>query len=119
MGSIKLIFGISVIVISLYLCVELVPPYYSNYEFQDAIQNEALMSANNSKPEDAIRESVFKKAQDLEIPLTRDGITVHRVGTNGSGSVTITAPYVVHIDMPGYPMDLHFDPSVIDRGANN
>lgn len=118
MGSFKFILGISIIVVALYLCVELIPPYYSNYEFQDAIQSEALMSTNNSKTEDAIRESVFKKAQDLQIPLTREGIKVHREGVNGSGSVSIDAPYTVHLDMPGYPVDLHFDPSVTDRGAN-
>ena len=115
----KLFFGLVVIVVALYLCVELVPPYYSNYEFQDAIQSEALFSANNSKTEDDIRESVYKKAQELRLPVTRDDIKVHRVGVNGSGSVTIDVPYVVHLDIPGYSTDLHFDAAVMNRGANN
>jgi hypothetical protein len=119
MGSIKLIFGLSVIVVSLYLCVMLVPPYYDNYEFQGEIQSEALYGANNSKPEEAIRDSVYKKAKELRIPITPDDIKVHRVGVNGSGSVSIDVPYVVHVAIPGYPTDLHFDVTVTDMGSNN
>lgn len=119
MDSVKLFIGLAVIAIALYLCVELVPPYYSNYEFQDAMQTEALYSANNMKSEDAIRETVFKKARELNLPVTREDIKVHRDGYNGSGSVSIEVPYVVHLDIPGYPADLHFDAAVTNRGANN
>jgi hypothetical protein len=119
MDSIKLFAGLFVIGISLYLCVELVPPYYANYELQDTINDEALFSTNNMKSEDAIRETVFKRAQQLNLPVTRENIKVHREGFNGSGSVSIDVPYVVHLDMPGYSGDLHFDAAVTDRGANN
>jgi hypothetical protein len=117
MESFKLFFGLFIIAVALYLCIELVPPYYSNYEFQDSIQSEALFSANNSKSEDDIRESVFKKAQDLRLPVTREDIKVHREGVNGSGSVSIDVPYVVHLEIPGYPADLHFDAAVTNHGA--
>jgi hypothetical protein len=117
MDSMKLVFGVLIIAISLYLCVELVPPYYTNYVFQDAIQNEALISTNGSTTEEAIRETVFKKAQELQIPVTREDIKVHRVGLQGSGSVSIEVPYTVHLDMAVYPMDLHFDPSTLNKGA--
>ena len=118
MDSIKLFFGLFIIVAALYLCVELVPPYYANYEFKDAIQTEALFSANNAKSEDDIRETIFKKAQALEIPITRESIKVEKQGINGSGFVSIAVPYTVHVDIPGYPFDLHFDASVTNKGAN-
>jgi hypothetical protein len=118
MGSIKLYFGLFVIIAALYLCVELVPPYYTNYEFQDAVRSEALFSTNSSKSEDAIRASVLKRARQLDIPVTADGITVHREGINGTGSVSIDVPYVVHVNLPGYPLDLHFDVAAANQGAN-
>ena len=68
MESIKLFTGLFVIGLALYLCVELVPPYYSNYEFQSAIKNEALLSANNMKSEDDIREAVYKRRTSLIFP---------------------------------------------------
>jgi hypothetical protein len=116
MGSIKLYFGIFVMIAAIYLCVELVPPYYTNYEFQDAVRSEALFSTNSSKSEDDIRASVLRRARQLDIPVTSDAIVVHRNGVNGSGSVSIDVPYVVHVNLPGYPLDLHFDVSVTNQG---
>ena len=49
--------------------------------------------------------------------MTRESIVVHRVGTQGSGSVSIDVPYTVHIDMPVHPLDLHFDVAVTNKGA--
>jgi hypothetical protein len=118
MGSFKLYFGVFVIIAALYLCVELVPPYYSNYEFQDAVRSEALFSTNSTKSEDDIRASVLTRARQLDIPVTADDIKVHREGTNGSGSVSIHVPYVVHVNLPGYPLDLHFNVSVTNQGIN-
>jgi hypothetical protein len=102
MGLIKVLFGLFVIVISLYLCVELIPPYYSNYEFQDALNTEALLSTNSAKTEDAIQDSVYKKAQELDLPVTK---------------VSIEVPYTIHLDMPVHPLDLHFDVAVTNKGA--
>jgi len=113
----KLFFGIVVIAVALYLCVELIPPYYSNYELQDAINTEALTSTNSAKSEDAIRDSVYKQAQQLSIAVPHDDIKVHRVGTQGNGSVSIEVPYTVHLDMLVFPTDLHFDPVAQNKGV--
>jgi hypothetical protein len=117
MGTIKLLFGLVVIVGVVYVCAELIPPFFSNYEFEDAIKNEATLSTYNTKPEDAIRDTIFKKAQDLEIPVTKEQIKVRRMGAQGTGTVIIETSYVIHVDLPGYPMDLHFDPSTKNKGA--
>ena len=112
----KLAFGVLMIVVVIYLGVEFIPPYWGNYEFQDAIKNEALMATSGSQSEDVIRDAVYKKAQELDIPLERTDIKVSRTGINGAGSVTIEAPYVVHISLPGMATDLHFDAGTTNRG---
>jgi len=117
MGTIKLILGFTLIVGVVYVCAELIPPYFSNYQLEDAIETEARMSTYSSKTEDAIRDTIYKKAQDLEIPMSKDHITVRRSGTMGSGYVLIEGDYLVHVDLPGYPMDLHFHPSTKNKGA--
>lgn len=111
MGTIKLIFGISVIVVAIYLGANLVPVYYSNYQFQDVIKTEATLQTYTTKPEADIQDTIYKKAQDLDIPLKKEQIKVQRAGTQGTGSLMIAAPYTVHLDLVAYPMDLHFDPS--------
>jgi hypothetical protein len=117
MGAIKLFGGILLIVGVVYLCAVLIPPYFSNYEFEDAIKTEAQMATYSTKPEDAIRDTIFKKAQDLEIPVGKEDIQVKRSGSQGTGSVLIQAHYTVHVDLPGYPMDLEFNPSTRNKGA--
>jgi hypothetical protein len=115
MGTIKLAFGIFVIVAGIYLGAELIPIYYENYQFQDMVKTEATLETYTSKPEADIRDSLFKKAQSLDIPLSKDQIKVQRHGTQGTGSLTISAPYTVHLDLPGYPVDLHFDASTENK----
>jgi hypothetical protein len=117
MGTIKLGVGIFAIVAVVYVCAELIPPFFSNYQFQDVIKTEATLATYSTKPEDAIRDTIFKKAQDMEIPLAKDDIKVKRIGIQGSGSITIETHYTVHVDLPGYPLDLQFDPSTKNAGV--
>jgi hypothetical protein len=117
MGSIKMFFGVFVIVAGVYLSAKLLPPYFENYQFQDAIKNQATLDTYTAKNENEIRQSVFRKAQDLEIPIAEDSIHVQRQGIQGSGVIVIRAPYVVHVELPGYPLDLHFEASTENKGV--
>jgi hypothetical protein len=117
MGTLKLIAGFVVIAAVVYGSAMLIPPFFSNYQFEDAIETEARMSTYSTKPEDAIRETVFKKAQDLEIPIAKEQIKVQRFGYQGTGSILIETQYTVHVDLPGYPLDLNFHPTTKNRGA--
>jgi hypothetical protein len=115
MGTLKLAFGIFVIGAGIYLGAALIPAYYANYEFQDVVKTEATLETYTSKPESDIQAALYKKAQELDIPLAKDHIKVQRHGTQGTGSLTISAPYVVQVDLPGYPLELHFDASTDNK----
>jgi hypothetical protein len=117
MGSLKMIGGIFVMVASVYLIAVLAPPYFSNYQFEDSIRTEAQMDTYNTKTDDQIRDSVFKKAQDLDVPVAKEHIKVQRSGPTGAGSISIEAPYTVHISLPGYPLDLDFDPATRNKSV--
>jgi hypothetical protein len=117
MGTIKLIVGIGLIIVVIVGGVALVPPYLSNYQFEDALNNEALAATYSTKSEDDIKGIVYKKAQEMEIPLTPEGIRVQRVGTQGTGSLAIEASYTVHVNLPGYPMDLNFHAATKNKGV--
>jgi hypothetical protein len=110
MSTIKLILVLGLLVAGVYVGAELIPPYFSNYEFQDTLDTEARLGTYSTKADDVIRDAVFKRAQDLEIPVTKDDIKVQRTGNGGGGAVTIETDYTVHVDLPGYPLDLHFHP---------
>src|SRR5579863_9872778 len=109
MGSLKLFLGIFVIVGGLYASFKLMPPYFENYQFQDAVKEEATRDTYSPKTESDIRDAIFKKAQELDIPVPIEGIHVQRQGSQYNGLVIIKVPYVVHVDFPGYTVDLNFD----------
>jgi hypothetical protein len=117
MGRIRLFVGIFVIVGGIYGSIKLIPPYFNNYQFNDWLKDEATHDSYSTRPESDIRAAVYRKAQDLDIPLTEEGIKVTRYGAQNNGVVIIQAPYVVHVDLPGYPMDLHFDASTENKGV--
>src|SRR5229473_999941 len=102
MGSLKMFLGVFVIVAGVYASAKLVPPYFENYQFQDAVKDEATRDTYAPKTENDIRDSVFKKAQDYDIPVKKEGIPVRREGSQFNGTGNIRVPYVVHIDFPGY-----------------
>ena len=107
----KMAFGIIVILAAVYFGAELVPPYYGNYEFNDYVKTTATMETYTTKPEAEIRDLVFRKAQSMELPVSKDAIKVQRQGQQNIGSLSISAPYTVHVDLALYPLDLHFQAS--------
>lgn len=117
MGTLKMVFGLFVIVGAFYLMFKLGPPYMSNYQFTDAVKDEATRDSYSQKTEDEIRKAIFKKAQELDVPITENEITVQRTGLQFNGTVVVKVPYVVHVDLPGYPLDLHFDASTENKGV--
>jgi len=106
MKTLKLVFSLGLLAVLIYSASQLVPPYFYHYQFQDAIEDEARVSSyTNSRTEDDIKNSVLKKAQDLDIPLTPEEVHVQRLPNN---VIYIDTHYSVHVDLPGYPLELQF-----------
>lgn len=117
MGTIKLILVLGLLGGLAYVGAEVIPPYFANYEFQDTLDTEARLGTYSTKGDDVIRDAVFKRAQELELPLTKEQIKVQRSGPSGNGAVFIETEYSVHLDLPGYPMDLQFHPQSKNKTA--
>ncbi len=108
----KLIIGLAIFAGIIYFGYKLIPPYFENYQLQDAIDNEALLNTYTQKTEGEIRDTVIRKAQELNIPLDSSQITVQR----SYNYVQIQADYTVHIDLPYYPLDLKFHAASKNKG---
>jgi transglutaminase/protease-like cytokinesis protein 3 len=116
MGSLKAIGGVAVMVLVGILCLKLIPPYFSNYQFEDSIKNEALQSSYGTRSEEDIREAIIKEARQYDIQLTSKQVHVTRTGTSGTGTLTIEAQYSVPVSLPGYSTTLEFHPSSSNKG---
>lgn len=117
MGTVKAIVGFLVIIFVVYAGFQIIPPELTNYSFQDDLKSIAMVgSANGHQTDQDILAAVIKKAQEHEITLTPQQVTVQRISTPGLSSVYVAADYSVPINLPGYSFDLHFTPSSGNKG---
>jgi hypothetical protein len=87
--------------------VKVVPPYFANYQFQDSIETEARFALANSKKADDVRDDIWRKAQDLSIPVAKkEDIKVSLDRAN----VSIATDYTVPVDLIVYQFNLEFHP---------
>jgi len=113
----KMTFGLAVMAAMVIAGVKVVPVYFNNYEFEDAIKNEALQATYSSRSEEDIRDAVIKRARDYDITLTPKQVKVSRTGQYGNGSLFIEADYTVPIEVPGYSTVVEFHPSSKNKGV--
>ena len=112
MKRLKALLGLALVAAGFYLAWTLLPPYFANYELADAIENEARLDSYNPNKTDAdIKASVVKAAHDLDINLKPEDVLISRDGPN----LIISASYTVHIDLPGYSFDWHFNPATKNK----
>lgn len=111
MKSLRALFGLFVVVAGFYLAWKLIPPYFNNYQFEDEVQNAALMNSYSTRSPEEISSDLAKKAAEYDIPLTPEQINVERNGNE----LSIWAEYTVHVDLPVFPLDLKFRPATKNR----
>jgi hypothetical protein len=117
MGTTKAIIGFLVIIGLIYAGFQIIPPELSNYSFTDDLRNVALTGGANPHTTDQdLIDAVIKKAQEHDISLTPEHVTIQRIGTPGSPAVYVAADYSVPVSLPGYSFTLHFTPSSGNKG---
>ena len=104
MKQIKSLIGIFVVVAAFYVAFKLMPPYYNQIQFQDAVEQEARSGSYSMRTEDDIRAAIMKKARENDIPVTAEMVKVQKVGND----VTVNVDYIVHVDLMVHPIDLNF-----------
>jgi len=85
---------------------KIVPVYFANYQLQDSMDTEARFAIANHKGDEDIREDIWKKVQELEIPAKRENIKV----VNEQRTVSISLDYVIPVDLRVYQFNLEFHP---------
>lgn len=111
MKTLKALFGVFVVVAVIYVSWAVVPHYFNNYRFEDAIEVEARLNAYSGKSEREMQETLYQKARELNLPLKKEQINVRREGNQ----LRIWAEYTVQVQLPGYAMTLRFQPSSTGR----
>lgn len=106
-GKLKTVVFIAMALLGIFLAFKLVPPYVSEYQLQDKMQEMARFGIVNHYTDEQIRDNVFKVVQDLDIPAKREDIKVSVT----QAIVKVSLEYTVPVDLFVYSTDLHFSPS--------
>jgi len=86
--------------------VKIIPAYFANFQLQDSMQTEARFAIADHRAGDQIREDIWKKVQELDIPAKKEDIKI----SSEQRSVTISLDYVVPVDLRIYQFNLEFHP---------
>ncbi len=103
----RLIAGAAVLVILAAIGILLIPPYAANWRLQRYLNDVADDPAAVQRPLEALRTDVLNQAARLGLPVHSEDVHVGRT-ENG---VEINVLYIVHVDVAGYAIDLHFRPA--------
>ncbi len=104
----SLVITLMIMAAMIFTAVKVVPVYFANYQFQDAINSESRFALTGypKRTIEDVRDDIYKKAQELQIPAKREDIQV----SMQSGYVNISLDYSVPIDLSVYQFSLQFHP---------
>jgi hypothetical protein len=90
-----------------YSGAKILPVYVDNFELQDYIQSQTPYWLTQRITAEAIRKTVLAKAQDLDLPVEEEDVTVEA----NQYKVSIVIDYYVPVDLKVYMLQLHFTPA--------
>jgi hypothetical protein len=86
---IKLVIKLAIVALVAHAGVKIVPVFWANLRFKDALAEQARFAGRKSEEE--LRGRAERIANDLEIPVTGETITIHKAGTTTSFDTHYTA----------------------------
>ena len=110
--SFSALFGLVLVAALIFLSLKLLPPYITNYQFQDYIDGLARTATYNPITEADLRKQIIKEARGFGIPLEDRQVAVQKV--TGS-SVSIVVRYEVPVDLLARQVVLKFEPAAGNR----
>ena len=111
MGKLKGLIALAVVFGGFYVAWNMIPPYFNNYQFQDALDDIARKNSYTTATDDDIKKMVVTKDDYEDIKIKEDQVAITRTH-DGLG---ITVKYRIHVDMAVHPVDLDFTANSINK----
>lgn len=96
---------------TIFAAFKLMPPYISNYQLQDGINNIARTATYSTASAETIQKDVLNAAHEVGVTLDPSQVRVDRSRDN----VDIAVDYSVPVDLLVQQVTLHFTPSAGNR----
>jgi uncharacterized protein DUF4845 len=87
------------------------PIYVHNLELQSYVADLTHTADVQQQPDDAVRDKVLKKAEELNLPIKADNVHID----HSNEGLRIDVRYFVRVSLPFYTVDLHFYPGAGSR----
>jgi hypothetical protein len=110
-ARLKAILWLLILLAGVYTPVKTIPVYIDNYELLDKMKTEARFATVNRRPDEEIRDHIYREIKDRDIPVRREDIRIE----NTSRGVRISVEYTVTVDLLVYQLQLHFNPTTENR----
>jgi hypothetical protein len=105
-GHAKAFFSLLVLFFVAYASVKTIPYYIQNY-----LQEQTPFWLIQHASSDAVRDKVLAKAQDLNLPISKEQVQVE----SNAARVVVSIDYTVPIDLKIFTLRLHFTPHSENR----
>jgi hypothetical protein len=100
----KAVLSLAFLAAVIYASIKIIPVYVDDYELNDYIENQTPFWLTQRASVEGIRKSVLAKAQEVDLPLTNDELTVEA----NQNRVTVSIDYHFPVDLKVYTLQLHF-----------
>ncbi len=111
MSRIKVLLFFLIVIGGVFVLYKLFPPYFAYFTFQDDLKNTVVRMQNSNTTDDEIKAAILKLAENHGLPVSEQQVHVARQGK----SLSVSVDYQIHVDFPGYPVDLQFNPSTTNN----
>ena len=104
-GMIGCLIFLVLTVIAIFLAIQVVPIYYSNYTMESEIRTEASRAGARFLEDETIISDIRGMAKNNDIPLEKENIKIQRL----AGQIVIDVNYSVRVDFVIFERDLNFN----------
>lgn len=94
-----------------WFALKFTPIYIRDRQLESFVADIAARPGTPAKSDEALRAQVLDRAHALNLPVTPGDVKILR----SQQGLRIDVRYVVRVAVPGYTVDLHFDPGAGSR----
>ena len=107
----KAVLSLAFLAALIFAAVKILPVYADNFQLNDFIRNQTPFWLTQRIPADVVRKNILAKAQDLDLPVTDEDLTVEA----NQNRVVVSIDYHAPVDLKIYTLQLHFTDSSENR----
>ena len=101
-GQLGCVMGVVLMAIGIFIAYKMVPVKIRAAELRQEVVDQAKSAG--MRGDDRIMAAILRKAEENNLPVTADNVSIHRT----ANTISVTVDYVVPIDFPGFTYQWHF-----------